>query len=52
MAYQQRLLDASSGKVEFPKTGTLGKTEAYTNNVFHDIHAATAEQMYDITLSA
>jgi len=49
--YQRKLLDACVGKVEFTKSRTLGKTETETYNIYHDIHATTTEQTYDVTLS-
>jgi len=48
VAYQKRLLDACIGKAEFPRVQTTGKTETATSTVFHDHHAATAGQMYDL----
>lgn len=45
-AYQQKMLNAYSGKGEYPKIRTFNKSEQSTNNVYSDLQAA--EKMYDI----
>ena len=39
-AYQQKMLDAYLGKVDFPKIRTFNKADNSTNSVFHDLEAA------------
>jgi len=52
-AYQQKLLDACIGKVEFPKGRTFSKPETTTSNAARDFRATTAGvRTYAITLSA
>lgn len=46
LAYQKKMLAASTGKGDFPKIRTFNNTETSTNSVFKDIEAA--EQLYGI----
>jgi hypothetical protein len=39
-AYQQKMLNAYSGKGEYPKIRTFNKSEQSTNNVYSDLQAA------------
>jgi len=50
MEYQQKVVDACTGKTEFPKGRAFGKMDTTTGTVPHDSHAATTEQVYDLML--
>ena len=43
MAYQHRMLDAYTGKTDYPRVRTFTKVDHSTNSVFRDLEAA--EQM-------
>ncbi|CAC5418876.1 Basal body-orientation factor 1 [Mytilus coruscus] len=45
-AYQQKMLNAYSGKGDYPRIRTFNKSDQSTNNVYSDLQAA--EKMYDI----
>lgn len=44
-AYQQKMLNAYSGKGDYPKIRTFNKSDMSTNSVYSDLQAA--EKMYD-----
>lgn len=45
-AYQQKMLNAYSGKGDYPRIRTFNRSDQSTNNVYSDLQAA--EKMYDI----
>jgi len=46
-AYRQKMLEAHSGKADFPKIRTFNQNDNSTNSVFRDVEAA--EMLYDVS---